>query len=172
MNSDRGFVRAYNPELKLDFSLTGLVDVEGVGRETTWLFDRGGLSPNDLREMAGMPRINDPLLDQYFVSSGFVPIEVAGAAAPTDAQFGAPPTDPKEPKTPAAPDVNTADDSEKKPGKPSKTEKPEKPEKEKPAKMMESIVLEVKLPDAHAQRKTVKIRKTKDGFEMTDDPTI
>lgn len=78
MNSDRGFICAFNPELKLDFSLAGLVDVEQVMKENRPLFECGAISSNDLREQAGLDRLDDPFLDQHFVLNTMVPIEIAG----------------------------------------------------------------------------------------------
>jgi hypothetical protein len=77
--------------------------MEQVGKDTQWLADRGGLSANDLRELVGYPRKNDPFLDQYFVSSHLVPIEIAGirATEPTGVVArGAPlpPTPPPDPQ--------------------------------------------------------------------------
>jgi HK97 family phage portal protein len=87
MNSERGFIRAFDPTLKLDFALSGLVDVEQIMKDNGPLFDRGGVTPNDLRELCGLSRKSDPFLDQHFVLNNYVPIEVAGIA-PDDAITG------------------------------------------------------------------------------------
>jgi len=126
MNSDRGFITSFTEDLRLDFSLTGLLDVEQIMRESTPLFDRGGLTPNDMREAAGLPRVDNELLDQYYIPSGYVPLEIAGVAAPTDAQMGAPPIPPAAPPSskPAAADQTTTNGiPARTPGKP----KPPKP---------------------------------------------
>ena len=85
INSEQGLVMAFNPTLMLDFALTGLIDVEQVGKDYAWLMDRAGLTPNQARELAGLPRIENPMLDQYFMLATLVPVEMAGlAAAPND----------------------------------------------------------------------------------------
>jgi HK97 family phage portal protein len=89
MNSPRGFITAFTKDLRLDFPLTGLIDVEQVMKEHAPLFDRGGLTPNELRELAGLPRVSHPLLDQFFVHQQYVPLEIAGILPPTDAALAA-----------------------------------------------------------------------------------
>jgi HK97 family phage portal protein len=111
INSPHGLIPSFGPDLKLDFSLSGLIDVEQVMKDHGPLFDRGGCSPNELRKFCGLPTINDPYMDQYFISNIHVPIEVAGIA-PDDARAGsnasanpptgAPPQDQNNPNGPAA----------------------------------------------------------------------
>jgi len=112
MNSSRGFIQAFNPELKLDFSLAGLIDVEQVAKDYAPLFDRAGISPNDFRELCGLQRANDPMLDQHFCLNTYVPIEIAGVAmedpALTSPKPGAKPTD--KPKPNASGDGEDATD--------------------------------------------------------------
>ena len=99
INSPRGLIPAFHADLKLDFSLDGLIDVEQVGKAYQWLVDSGGMSPNDAREMAGLPRIDNPMLDQYFIKSDRMPIEMAGLA---DVPPLAPPAKPKPALPPGA----------------------------------------------------------------------
>lgn len=80
MNSPRGLIARYHTDLKLDFSLTGLVDVEQVMKDHTPLVDRGGMTLNELREKAGLPRVENPLLDQFYILSTLVPLEMSGLA--------------------------------------------------------------------------------------------
>jgi HK97 family phage portal protein len=78
-----GLIQAFHPTLKLDFALTGLIDVEQVMKDYAPLADRGGATPNDLREFAGLPRVDNPLLDQYFIRDYYIPLEMAGLAEVT-----------------------------------------------------------------------------------------
>ena len=80
LNSPRGFITAFNPELKLDFSLAGLIDVEQVAKDYGPLVDRASMTPNELREKAGLPRSDNPLLDQFYIGSNRMPLEMAGLA--------------------------------------------------------------------------------------------
>lgn len=80
LNSDRGFIKAFSDDIKLDFSLAGLVDVEQVMKDYAPLFDRGGVSPNELRVLCGQEEDPDPFMKQRFILSTYVPIEMAGVA--------------------------------------------------------------------------------------------
>jgi hypothetical protein len=84
MNSDRGYISKFNPEAKLDFSLSGLIDVEQVMKDFSPLFDRGGMTNNELRVLAGLPKSDNVALDQFWVVNNLVPIEMAGLAAEPD----------------------------------------------------------------------------------------
>jgi len=111
LNSPRGFIDKFNPELKLDFPLSGLIDVEQIMKECGPLFDRGGLSPNDLRELCGHDRKEDPYMDQYFIGMNMVPIEIAGVTIPSKEEIAATTGKPDEGKP--NPDPNAKPDSGK-----------------------------------------------------------
>ncbi|MDX2187770.1 MAG: phage portal protein [Opitutaceae bacterium] len=82
-HESNGLVPLFHKDLMLDFPLSGLVDVEQVMKDLTPLFDRAGITPNQLREAAGLPRVENPLLDQFYLHG--VPIELAGIlTGPTD----------------------------------------------------------------------------------------
>jgi HK97 family phage portal protein len=119
MNSQAGFITAFNPELKLDFALAGLVDVEQAMKDYGPLFDRGGITINEMRTIAGLPRKNDPLLDQHYITQAYMPIEIAGIASPSDAELEAATTATKPKPKPADADPNIADDAGR-PAKPAK----------------------------------------------------
>jgi HK97 family phage portal protein len=119
MNSPRGFIQAFNPELKLDFSLSGIIDVEQVTKESEPLLRSGSITPNDFRERVGLPRVDNEFLDQYYILNTLVPIEVAGIA-PDDAATGT--------NASTNPPVAGADGQDAAPDKPGKPKpKPAKP---------------------------------------------
>lgn len=84
MNSPRGLLPAFTKDLKLDFALSGLIDMEQVMKEQGPLFDRGGLSINELRQAMGYQPTSDPHHDQHYIQAGYVPLEIAGATQPTE----------------------------------------------------------------------------------------
>jgi HK97 family phage portal protein len=114
MNSPRGFIPAFNQDIRLDFSLSGLIDMREVVESHAPLFDRGGLTPNEFRKLCGLPKKKDPLMDQHFIAQNYVPIEIAGVASPTDAEVESA-SKPK-PKKPSD-EVSTNDGGGKKPAK-------------------------------------------------------
>jgi HK97 family phage portal protein len=63
----------------LSYKLQGLVDVGQVVKDLEPLFKAGGLTPNEYRMAAGFDKVEgDPLLDQHYIASGVVPVEMAG----------------------------------------------------------------------------------------------
>ena len=46
------------------------------------LWEKGGLTINDLRELSGLPATDNPLHNQYFIRNGFVPLEMSGMTEP------------------------------------------------------------------------------------------
>lgn len=72
-------IMGFNAAYRIDFQLSGLIDMETLGTAIGPLFDRGVLSINEIREMAGLPKKKDnPIFDQHFVTSTYVPLELAG----------------------------------------------------------------------------------------------
>lgn len=99
INSPRGLVPAFHEDLELGFALAGLIDVEQVTKEYEPLVRYGAMSPNDFNEIVGRPRVDNPLLDQYYVDANRMPIEMAGLA---DVPPVAPAAKPKPALPPAA----------------------------------------------------------------------
>ena len=122
INSPRGLIPAFHKDMMLQANVTGMLDVEQVAKENAPLFDRGCLTPNDLRELCGHKRVDNPMLDQYFVSSTLVPIEIAGVVEP----IAGPPAN-----VPPGEDGEDWEDGEPKP-KPGEKPKPGKPGGERP----------------------------------------
>lgn len=95
-------VRGYGPALSAKFEVMGLVNVGGTLTAILPAFDRGIVSPNEVREMIGLaPLVGDPLMDGRYINSGLVPIELAGMSSSDPALTEeADPADPEEPTEP------------------------------------------------------------------------
>lgn len=74
-------ILGYDPSLVLNWDVSGLVDIEHVAKVWAPMFDRGAITRNELRQRAGLPRDEaDPSMDQYYLSAGFTPADLAGLA--------------------------------------------------------------------------------------------
>lgn len=73
-----GLVQGYEPLAFACFAIEGLVDQEVIATECEAAFGMGVYSPNDVREKMGLDRLTDPAMDQHFVISTLVPIELSG----------------------------------------------------------------------------------------------
>jgi len=87
LNGVNGIVRPFGDKLRMDYSLTGLVDVEQVMKDYKPLFDIGGMTINELRVMAGLPVTDNVLHNQYYVTTNAMPLEMAGLANPTEEEI-------------------------------------------------------------------------------------
>jgi HK97 family phage portal protein len=79
-HSENGLIARFHKDLKLDFSLAGLVDIEQVTKDYGPLVDKGAMTLNEFREKAGLPRVENPLLDAFYVNANRMPLEMAGLA--------------------------------------------------------------------------------------------
>lgn len=95
-------VKAFSPAWVMAYQLSGLINVGQAATEYKPLVEMGAMSLNEYREVCGLERKKDPLLDQHFVPSGRVPLEMAGL---TDTTAGgtAPGSEPEPPKPPPPP---------------------------------------------------------------------
>lgn len=84
LNREGELFKNFNPAYELDYNLSGLIDIEQVMKDYKPLFEAAGMTPNDLREKAGLQRVDDPYLDQYFLPKNLVPVAMAGLADPAD----------------------------------------------------------------------------------------
>lgn len=82
LNRKDGLCRPFDDRLRITYSLAGLIDIEQVIKDYGPMVDRGAMTPNELREMAGLARVDDPLMDAFYVNSGMMPLEMAGLADP------------------------------------------------------------------------------------------
>jgi HK97 family phage portal protein len=80
INMAGGIAKSYGDNLRYDYSMSGLIDVEQTLKDYGPMVKLGAMTPNELREKAGLQRIDDPYLDQFFVESGLVPLAMAGMA--------------------------------------------------------------------------------------------
>lgn len=79
-HADNGLIARWHKDLKLDFALDGLIDVEQVTKDYGPLVDKGAMTLNEFREKAGLPRVDNPLLDAFYVNANRMPLEMAGLA--------------------------------------------------------------------------------------------
>ena len=83
LNRVDGMVKPYDPLLELDYNLSGLIDIEQVKKDYSDLVGLGALTPNQLRELCGLAKVDDPMLDQYYLNNTLVPMEMAGLSNPS-----------------------------------------------------------------------------------------
>ena len=106
INQEGVYLSLWEKQLRLTYALAGLIDVEQTAKDYGPLYDRGGLTSNELRVLMGLERVEDPLLDQYMVLNTYSPIEVVGAGVSTEeldvmvGGGGDPPTPPGKPLLP------------------------------------------------------------------------
>lgn len=85
LNGD--LIQSFDENLRLRFDIQGLIDIELSSRAIPLLVGAGVMSPNDARELMGMERVANPLMEEYYLLNTFVPIELAGMTNDaTDAQ--------------------------------------------------------------------------------------
>ena len=87
LNAEKQFVQTFNPAWRLDFNLSGLVDVEQAWKDYGQLYSNGGMTPNEMRQQMGLDKMDDPLMDVIYMPQGRVPLDMV-------AQGGAPAEDP------------------------------------------------------------------------------
>lgn len=79
MNTD--LITGWGENLKIQFNVSGLINAGKVILDYVPLFDRGGMSINEMREKAGLPRDDEnDLWNQHFINAGLVPLDLSGIA--------------------------------------------------------------------------------------------
>lgn len=74
-------IEGFNPALTAVFEVQGLTDLDNVRENLIPLFACGAITPNELREQAGFqPDPDNPLLNAFYVSAGYVPLDLTGVA--------------------------------------------------------------------------------------------
>lgn len=68
----------FNKDWKVFYKMSGLVDVEQIGKDYEKFVEKGAMTPNEFRVMAELPKSDNPLLDKFYVSSDRIPMEMAG----------------------------------------------------------------------------------------------
>jgi len=93
-------IEAYSAAWEMHYELSGLIDVEQTHKDYKPLVDVGAMSLNELREVCGLERVSDPLLDGYYVDQSRIPLEMSGLTqTPSDEEIddatGGDPPDPE-----------------------------------------------------------------------------
>jgi HK97 family phage portal protein len=83
LNGD-GWIQATGRDFVLAYELSGLIDVQQVVEDYAPLLDRGALTRNELRELCGLPTMDNPLMDEFTVSSNVVPLDLMGISNPSN----------------------------------------------------------------------------------------
>jgi len=86
---NKDLVKSFNSDFKLDFRVSGLEDGEAVVREYLPLLSQGIITPNEIRDLAGLPKVDSPLHDSFYMNTQMIPLEMVGFAnsfsdVPTD----------------------------------------------------------------------------------------
>jgi HK97 family phage portal protein len=84
LNQQGVLVKNFDAQASLEYDLDGLIDVEQVHKDYRPLVDIGGMTLNELRSRMGLPEGEDPFLNQFYGNRGQVPLEMIGAAMPTE----------------------------------------------------------------------------------------
>jgi HK97 family phage portal protein len=85
---NHSFMPLFDARWKMDYSLSGLVNIEQLTAEYAPLVSAGALTPNQLREQLGLGRVEDnPAMDVYYFGANMVPVEMAGLANVTDGEI-------------------------------------------------------------------------------------
>lgn len=87
LNAD--LIGDWGPDVRLKFNVSGLTNPGKVIADWMPLFDRGGITINELREKAGLERDDsNPLWNQTYINQGLVPLELAGIQDQGQGQAG------------------------------------------------------------------------------------
>jgi HK97 family phage portal protein len=78
LNGAGGLAQSFNPDLRVKFNMSGLLDIEQVVKDFRPLVELGAMSLNELREQVGLSRSEDPLLDAHYAANNRVPLELSG----------------------------------------------------------------------------------------------
>lgn len=72
-------VDGFSPDLEFVFAIAGLIDLDNLRENFCPLFDRGGISINELRKLAGLQVDEEnPLWESHYILSTYAPLELAG----------------------------------------------------------------------------------------------
>jgi HK97 family phage portal protein len=74
-------IEGFGPNLEIRFDRTRFINLARITRELLPLLQNGVVSPNEVRKAAGyLPVEDDPSMDQRYVTSAMVPMDLAGVA--------------------------------------------------------------------------------------------
>lgn len=71
-------VHAYSKDLWFVFNLAGLAYIKEVVEDYKELMALGGITPNELRDIVGMDRLDDPFMDEVYLGTHLVPMSLVG----------------------------------------------------------------------------------------------
>ena len=94
LNSD--LVVTYKADVRIRFNLTGLINIGAVLTSILPAFDRGIVSPNEVRQMIGLERSANPIMDDHYFAGTYTPMDLAGMI-PADPALGRQAQIPEEP---------------------------------------------------------------------------
>lgn len=72
-----GLVNGYG-DYQITFNVSGLTDTQSAVANFIPVFDRGAISLNELRELVGLRKKDDPNFEQHYINASLVPLEIAG----------------------------------------------------------------------------------------------
>lgn len=75
-------VRVIRPDLWFCFNLAGLAYIKEVVEDYKELLASAGITPNELRDIVGIGRVDNPLLDKYYIGTHLVPLDLVGQLTP------------------------------------------------------------------------------------------
>lgn len=64
------------------FNLAGLAYIKELVDDYKELIAHAGMTPNELRDIVGLGRANDPMLDKFYIGTHLVPLDLVGAVTP------------------------------------------------------------------------------------------
>lgn len=77
INAD-GFFHSGREEVRLTYEMSGLVDIKQIVDEYGPLVDKGAMTLNELRELCNLPIVKNEHLNQFYINSGRIPLEMVG----------------------------------------------------------------------------------------------
>ena len=84
LNAEKEFVKLFDERQRIEYELSGLIDVEQVWKDHEGLIKHGGMTMNEIREKMGLQAVDDPMLDQFFIDQNRTPLDVAGSVPPDE----------------------------------------------------------------------------------------
>lgn len=78
LNTPGVLIANYDPNWKLRYNLSGLIDIKAVWQDYEGLVRYGGMTLNEVREKMGLQRGEDPSLDMLTTEQTRIPLQMAG----------------------------------------------------------------------------------------------
>ena len=84
MNAKDQLTSLLDDSSKIHYELSGLIDVQQTWKDYEGLVKSGGMTLNEARESMGLMKVDDPMLDQFFMDSNRVPLEMVAVEEPDE----------------------------------------------------------------------------------------